>query len=89
MRKLQLCGLSFRIKLPGKQTSPQHSLSPTLLKTIDESRQSWRYALQEFNLVAEQNLVDYITYKIIAAQKRYIFLLEQARNEGLTAWPVD
>ena len=35
----------------------------------------------------DSDLSEYVIYKINAAERRYIALLELARNEGVTAWP--
>ncbi|HAU31651.1 MAG: hypothetical protein XD78_0354 [Desulfotomaculum sp. 46_296] len=60
----------------------------TILDSVDESRRSWQAALKEFNL-AEKDFIDYSSYKIIASQKRYIYLLRQAQNLGATSWPAN
>lgn len=59
-----------------------------LLEMVDESRLAWQSALKEFNF-GDENVIDYLTYKIIAAERRYMVLLNQARTLGITAWPVD
>jgi len=58
----------------------------TILDSVDEARRSWQAALREFNF-AEKDFVDYSSYKIIASQKRYIYLLKQAQDSGTTSWP--
>ena len=35
----------------------------------------------------DSDLSEYIIYKINAAERRYMALLEMARKEGVTAWP--
>lgn len=59
-----------------------------ILESVDESLRSWQAALKEFDL-AEKEIIDYSSYKIIASQKRYIYLLQQAQNLGVTSWPAN
>ncbi|GEM_PF-519923 len=60
----------------------------TILNSADEARWSWQAALREFNF-AEKDFIDYSSYKIIASQKRYIYLLKQAQESGVTSWPAN
>ncbi len=59
---------------------------PTLLDAVNNARQEWQFALRELNQV-ESNLAEYVIFKVNAAERRYITLLEQAKKEGVTAWP--
>ncbi|OAT80209.1 hypothetical protein [Desulfotomaculum copahuensis] len=58
----------------------------TLAGMVDEARLAWREALNEYNF-ADQEMVDYLVFKINAAERRFIALLHQARRQGVTAWP--
>ncbi|MEW6276408.1 MAG: DUF2508 family protein [Bacillota bacterium] len=69
-----------------RQSVYHRSKQASLLDMVDESRLSWQNALQEFNL-GDQEVADYLIYKINAAEKRYMVLLKQARAQGITAWP--
>ncbi|AEG16798.1 YaaL family protein [Desulfofundulus sp. TPOSR] len=61
---------------------------PTLVEIIDEARREWQEALREFHLV-DNEMVDYVIFKINTAERRFIALLIQARRRGVTAWPPD
>jgi len=76
----RFCGLLAE-KRPAEQLF-------AILDSVDESRRSWQAALKEFDL-AEKGVIDYSSYKIIASQKRYIYLLRQAQSLGATSWPVN
>jgi len=58
----------------------------SLLEIIEECRLDWQNALQEFNF-GQRDITDYLIYKINAAERRYMALLNQARAQKLTAWP--
>ncbi len=60
----------------------------SILDSVDEARMYWQAALKEFTL-AEKDFIDYSSYKIIASQKKYIYLLQQAQSLGTTSWPAD
>ncbi|MCL6448473.1 MAG: YaaL family protein [Armatimonadetes bacterium] len=59
-----------------------------LLEMVDEARLAWQDAFREYSL-GDREVVEYLIYKINAAEKRYIVLLKQARAQGVTAWPVE
>ncbi len=59
---------------------------PTLLDAVNKARQEWQYALRELNQV-DSNFAEYVIFKINATERHYITLLEQAKKEGVTAWP--
>ncbi len=71
-----------------KQTVYHRSKQMGLLEMIEESRLSWLNARNEFNL-GDREVIEYLIYKINAAEKRYMVLLNQARAQGITAWPVE
>ncbi len=61
---------------------------PTLVEIIDEARRDWQEAIREFHLV-DNEMIDYVIFKINTAERRFIALLLQARRTGVTAWPPD
>ncbi len=58
----------------------------SLTNAVESARQEWQQALTEMNYT-DGDLSEYIIFKINAAERRYIALLDQARKEGVTAWP--
>ncbi|OEF99646.1 hypothetical protein BHF71_08140 [Vulcanibacillus modesticaldus] len=57
-----------------------------LLEEIDNAKKEWEYALRRFNDVSDPEVVDYIIFYILAAERRYMYLLNkykdhQKRNE--------
>lgn len=53
---------------------------------VQNARDEWRQALKELDYI-DGDLAEYAIFKINAAERRYIALLNQARKEGITAWP--
>lgn len=56
---------------------------PELLEAVAQAHREWVAAKTFFNSVTDPDLVDYAIYRIEAAQKRYVYLLRQAKQEGL------
>jgi len=50
------------------------------LKEINTAKNEWEYALKRFNDVSEPEVVDYIVYYIIAAERRYMYLLNRYKG---------
>lgn len=59
---------------------------PTLLTSIEKARKEWQHAVKEMNHI-DIDMAEYIIFKINAAERRFMALLEQAKKEGITAWP--
>lgn len=60
---------------------------PTLMSAIESAQQDWQQALEEMNHI-DGELSDYIIFKINSAERYYMTLLQQAKQEGITAWSV-
>ena len=57
---------------------------PPLMQSIEQARQEWKFAQELFRTVpGDCDLIDYAIYMMKASEKRYIYLLKQARQEGL------
>ncbi len=51
-----------------------------LSEDIKEAKKEWEYALKRFNDVSDPEVVDYIIYYIIAAERRYMYLLNKYKD---------
>ncbi|MCL6634854.1 MAG: YaaL family protein [Peptococcaceae bacterium] len=60
--------------------------APSLVTAVEQARRDWQHALREMDYI-DGELTEYIIFKINAAERRYMALLEKAKKEGVTAWP--
>lgn len=71
--------VASRIFIPPKPVTD-------LLYMVEECRHAWQYAKKEFDM-CDREMVDYMVFKLNAAERQYMALLAKARREGLKAWP--
>ena len=60
---------------------------PDLTVEVERARQEWLKAQNYYNNVCDQDLVDHAVFSMQAAEKKYIYLLKQARQNGVTYSP--
>lgn len=63
-----------------------NSLPADTLRAIDlveKARQEWLAAKSYFNAVSDPDLVDYAIHLVEAAEKKYMYLLKKARQNGI------
>lgn len=60
---------------------------PELSDVIEQARQEWLSAQRYYNSVSDKDLVDHAVYMMQAAEKKYMYLLKQARRQGITYSP--
>lgn len=60
---------------------------PSLAVVVEEARREWLNAQYYYNTVSDQDLIDHAVYLMQAAEKKYIYLLKQARNAGIVYSP--
>jgi len=56
---------------------------PELLEAVAQAHREWETAKSFFETVTDPDLIDYAIYRIAAAQRRYAYLLRQAKQEGV------
>jgi len=54
-----------------------------LLENLEQARREWKYAKLYFNCVMDPDLIDHAIFYMGATEKKYIYLLKRAREEGL------
>jgi len=59
-----------------------------LAQAVEEARGQWVAARKFFDNVIEPDLIDYAVFSIGAAEKRYMFLLDEARRQGVQVHPL-
>lgn len=50
---------------------------------VEQARQEWLNAQNYYNNVCDRDLVDHAVYLTHAAERKYIYLLKKARQEGV------
>ncbi|SEP47058.1 DUF2508 family protein [Propionispora vibrioides] len=60
---------------------------PDLKEMVEQARQEWLSAQYYYNTVTDKDLVDHAVYMMQAAEKKYVYLLKQARQAGITHYP--
>ena len=49
---------------------------------VEQARLEWRSARNRFDQISDPDLIDHAIYDLEAAERRYIYLLKKAREEG-------
>lgn len=55
---------------------------PSLHESVDQAKRDWLCARAYFEQVTDPDLVDYAIYQVKAAERRYMYLLGQARTNS-------
>lgn len=75
----------FDILLDNEPIKPK--TLPQLSEVVEKARQDWLNAQNYYNAVSDQDLVDHAVYTMQAAEKKYMYLLKKAREEGVNYSP--
>lgn len=80
------------IKFKGKEDSPIKALFNSvkaekyitedinIVDSVEKAKQEWEIANSFFENVSDPALIDYAIYNIEAAEKRYVYLIKQAKH---------
>jgi hypothetical protein len=79
MQKIQAC-----LQIGGSMESKP---LPSLSLAVEEARREWLDAQYYYNTVSDQDLIDHAVYLMQAAEKKYMYLLKQARRAGVVYSP--
>lgn len=60
---------------------------PSLPVVVEEARQEWLNAQNYYNTVSDHDLIDHAVYLMQATEKKYMYLLKQARHAGVVHSP--
>ncbi|HHU63672.1 MAG TPA: YaaL family protein [Clostridiales bacterium] len=55
-----------------------------LLENLSKAKKEWRAAEEYFDNVSDSDLVEYAIYSMEAAKRKYVYLLKQAKLNGVT-----
>lgn len=59
----------------------------TMPEIIEQARREWQDAQDYYNTVTDGDLIDHAAFRIQAAEKRYVYLMKKAREEGIVYSP--
>lgn len=82
-----LFGRDFDEVRQGTRAKPTPQQT-ALATAVERAHREWVTARSFFDNVSDPRLVDYAIYSIGAAEKRYMFLLDEARRQGLRVDPL-
>ena len=72
------------ISLAGRLfTARKEQQTISLNQITQQAKEDWIYAKQYYNMVSEVELIDYAAHRILATERRYMYLLQCARREGV------
>jgi len=57
--------------------------APDILENLEAAWREWQYAKDYFNSVIDPDLIDHAIFYMGAAEKKYVYLLKQAKEKGL------
>lgn len=62
---------------------------PALQEAVERARREWLSSQDYYNSVSDTDLVDHAVFLMQAAEKKYVYLLKQARLQGITHSPYE
>jgi len=65
---------------PGEKVIPQQQEDYFTL--VEQARREWLNAKEKFDQIGDPDLIDHAVYNLDAAERRYIYLLKKAKEEG-------
>lgn len=78
--------LKFITRLLENEKNEETKL-PELADVVEKARQEWVAAQHYYNSVADNDLIDHAVYMLQASEKKYMYLMKQARQAGITHSP--
>ena len=77
-------GKSFLARFFGLfQLQERGQILPDLVEDLEQAWREWKHARLYFNNVTDPDLIDYAIFNMGATEKKYIYLLKQARETGI------
>ncbi len=70
-----------RYAAPVDPAADLGAATPTLPEAIETARRQWEAANQFFDSVSDPELVDYAVYMVTAAERKYMYLLQEASRD--------
>ncbi|NLZ33220.1 MAG: DUF2508 family protein [Firmicutes bacterium] len=67
-----------------EKASPQQQ--EDYFSLVEQARLEWHKAKDAFDQVSDPELIDHAVYNLEAAERRYIYLLKKAKEEGVNLY---
>lgn len=81
---------SFFLELSGhffpSEEQPVPYRTKDYFTLVEQARQDWRSARERFDQISDPDLIDHAIFDLEAAERRYVYLLKKAREEGATIY---
>lgn len=61
--------------------------APDIMESLENARREWHYAEAYFNSVQDPDLIDHAIFYMGATEKKYTYLLKQAKENGINIEP--
>ncbi|OJU09800.1 MAG: hypothetical protein BGN88_11850 [Clostridiales bacterium 43-6] len=74
--------LKFKNILDSFKSQKDQDVKNDLYANLESAKKEWEEAKNIFENVSEPDLVDYAIYNVEAAEKKYVYLLRQIKNEN-------
>lgn len=74
--------VKFKNILDGFKSPKNADDKNDLYVNLENAKKEWEEAKNIFENVSEPDLVDYAIYNVEAAEKKYVYLLRQIKNEN-------
>ncbi len=71
---------------PVRKTVPPETID--YFSQVEQARLEWQGARARFDQISDPDLIDHAIYNIEAAERRYIYLLKKAKEEGANLYSV-
>lgn len=81
-----LMGLSNRM-IPDYQPGAALPVQPSRQEVVEQAWREWQAARNYFDAVSDPDLVDHAIYLVEAAERKYGYLIKQAKAEGIGSSP--
>lgn len=85
-RFVRYLGDDFLLTVNGFGLEEQDSILAgeyNLVQLTEKARQEWEQSKMLFNEAAEPDLIDHAIYAMTAAERKYIYLIKEARKERI------
>ncbi len=53
---------------------------------VEQARREWQSAKDRFDQICDPDLIDHAIYNLEAAERRYIYLIKKAKEEGVNLY---